>query len=400
MGSLPFFLLLVPCVTSIAFYLLSIHAASRFFSGRSRPGPEFLPLVSILKSLCGLDRETYENLASFCRQDYPRFQLLLGVHDERDPVIPVLRRLALDFPRVDIQIIPCGRALGANPKVNNLLQMQEKADHPFLLVCDSDVRVEMDYLRRVVRPMADPAVGAVTCMCRSMSKGWAGALEALHGATEFCPGVLTANRLEGMKFGLGAAILVRREALQRIGGFTSIADYLADDYLLGNKIAKAGYAVRLSDVVVEHDLSLRGLRALFQRQIRWNRGIRVCRPWGYRGLLFTYGVPMSLALLFAGGGSAFAWGMLGAVWIARLAMAHLVGAGHLHDRAARKFLWLVPLQDLFSFGLWLSGLFGVRISWRGHSYRLTKAGKLIPLEADAPALSPTYDNAPLAAASQ
>ena len=392
----------IPCGTAVGFSLFSIWCAAEFFRGKKEiaESREFLPAVSILKSLCGLDRGTYENLASFCRQDYPKFQLLLGVHDERDPVIPVLRRVVRDFPQVDIQIIPCGRTLGANPKVSNLVQMEEKAEHPLLLVCDSDVRVGRDTLRRLVRPIADPAVGAVTCMCRSLSKGWIGTLEALREATEFCPGVLAANYLEGMKFGLGSAILVRREALERIGGFASIVDYLADDFLLGNRISKAGTTVVLSEVVVEHELSLGSLRALVQRQIRWNRGIRICRPWGYRGLLFTYGVPMSLALLLAGGGSAFAWGMLGAVWITRLAMAHIVGAGHLHDRAARKFLWLVPLQDLFSFGLWLSGLFGYRISWRGHSYRLTKAGKLIPLEADAPALSPTYDNAPLAAASQ
>ena len=390
----------IPCVTAAGFCLFNVYAAARFFSRRVPPPPQVPPPVSILKSVCGLDPGTYENLASFCRQEYPRFELLLGVRDEQDPVIPVLRRLMRDFPGVDIRLIPCGRVLGANPKVSNLIQMQAAARYPLLLLCDSDIRVARDGLRRMVGPMADPRVGAITCMCRSLSKGAVGTFEALRESTEFCPGVISAERLEGMKFGLGSAILVRREALERIGGFAAICDYLADDFLLGNRIADAGYAVLLSDVVVEHDLSFRSFRALAQRQIRWNRGIRVCRPWGYRGLFLTYGIPMSLPLVLAAGRSPWAWGLFAAVWAARLGMAHFVGSRILRDRAARKFLWLVPAQDLFSFGLWCCGLFGDRISWRGRSFRLTRTGKLVPSEPVAPALSLVYDDAPLAAASQ
>ncbi len=394
------FLFLIPCITSVGFGLFSIRSAAAFFSKKDRVDPSFAPPVSVLRSVCGVDAGTYENLASFCRQDYPQFQILLAVHDPQDPAVPVIRRLIRDFPQVDIQLFLCPRALGTNPKVSNLMQVESKARHPFLLVCDSDVRVEQDTLRRVVQPMVDPKVGAVTCMCRSQGGGWVSTLEALREATEFCPGVLAAHRLEGIQFGLGAAILVRRTALERIGGLASIADYLADDFLLGNRIAHAGYSVVLSGAVVDHGLSLDGLRSLAQRQLRWNRGIRVCRPWGYRGLVFTYGVPMSMLFLAVSGVSAFTLSVLAMTWTARLGMARVVGGRWLKAPAARRFLWLVPVQDTLSFALWCAGLFGRTIRWRGRVFRLADSGKLIPVGGQAPDLSTLYDDATVAAAAQ
>lgn len=391
----------IPCATAIGFYLFSIYCAARFFSRKKEmAGKEFLPPISILKSVCGVDEGSQKNLASFCRQDYPNYQLLFGVRDLEDPVVPLIRRLVQEFPDVDIQLVLCDRVLGVNPKVSNLIQMEEKARHPFLLVCDSDIRVDKDCLRRLIQPMRDSRVGAVTCMCHSLSKGWMGTLEALREATEFCPSVLVANQLEGMKFGLGSAILTRREVLDRMGGFLSIADYLADDYLLGNRIAQAGYTVVLSNVVVEHELSLRRWRDLILRQIRWNRGIRVCRPMGYGGLFLTHGLPMSLLFLLFTGFSAVGWTLLAATGSARLAMAYFIGAGCFSDRAAKRYLWLTPIQDLLSFGLWCAGLFGSRIHWRGQSFRLTKDGKLHSLDENASALAPTYDDTPVPVAHQ
>ena len=396
---LPLFFL-IPCVTSIVFYLFSLYSASAFFSGKDGMDHGFTPAVSVLRSVCGADTGTYENLASFCRQDYPQFQILLAVHDPEDPAVPVIRKLIRDFPGTDVRMFLCPRIAGANPKISNLMQVDPKARYPLLLVCDSDIRVERDFLRRVVQPMRNPGVGAVTCMCRSLSKGWIGTLEGLRESTEFCPRVLVAGRGEGVKFGLGSAILVRREALDRIGGLASIADYLADDFLLGNRIAGAGFRVALSETVVEHQLSLGSIKSLVRRQLRWNRGIRVCRPWGYRGLFFTYGVPMSLLLLLAAGGTAPAWGVLAAAWVVRLFAAYWIGARALRDRAARRFLWMVPLQDLFSFTLWFMGLSGQTIHWRDRVFRLTGDGKLIPAGGPARAVSAAYNDETVVAAAQ
>lgn len=371
------FVLSLLCLTAVGFYGTALYAASNFFSrAKKEPLSSFLPPVSILKPLRGADSGAYENLASFCRQEYPKLQLIFGVGNSQDPILGMLEQLTRDFPAVDIQIVLCDRVLGANPKVSSLIQMRERAKHPLLLVCDSDIRVSVDYLRRLVQPMRDSAVGVVTCMCRSLSKGWIGTLEALRESTEFCPNVLVARQTEGIRFALGSGILIRNEALNKIGGFESIADYLADDYLLGHRVAEAGYAVVLSDVVVEHDLSRMSFAQFFRRQLRWNRGIRVCRPWGYRGLLFTYGIPASLLLLLAAGESPFVRVLFGAVWVSRWTMAYVVGVLCIGDRAARKFWVWAPAQDLVSFGLWCAGLFGNTVYWRGQFFRLSSKGKL------------------------
>lgn len=373
-------LFLTLSLTAVGFYLVALWAARDFFSrGKRSLPPDFSPPVSLLKPVQGLDPKSYENLASFCRQDYPRYQVLFGVRSEREPIVPVLHRIARDFPAVDIQIVFCRGVRGANPKVSSLIQMEGQARHPFLLVSDADIRVGRDYLRQLVQPMRRPGVGAVTCMCRSLSKGCLGTLEALWESTEFCPSVLVAWKTEGIKFALGSTVLVRREALEKIGAFQTIADYLADDFLLGNRIDAAGYRVALSDVVVEHDLSAMSLRSLIRRQIRWNRGIRVSRPWGYRGLIFTHGIPMSLALLLVSGGALWCWGVLALTWMMRLRMAYSIGAVHLEDRAAKRFWIWVPVQDLISFTLWWFGLWGSVVHWRGRTFRLLKDGRLIPL---------------------
>ncbi|MBI3317613.1 MAG: bacteriohopanetetrol glucosamine biosynthesis glycosyltransferase HpnI [Candidatus Omnitrophica bacterium] len=395
---------LIPSLTAVGFYGAALCAAWDFFSGRSRPSPpepEFTPPVSLLKPVHGLDPSSYENLSSFCRQDYPDMQILFGVRDEKEPVVEILRRIVRDSPDLDVQIVSCPSAEGANPKVSSLIQMEKQARHPFLLVCDADIRVGREYLRRVIRPMRGPEVGAVTCMCRSLSKGVIATLEALRESTEFCPFVLTAWRWEGMKFALGSTVLIRREILREIGGFRSIADYLADDFLLGNRIARAGYRVILSDLVVEHDFSATGLKALIRRQIRWNRGIRACRPWGYRGLIFTYGIPMSGALLLISGAAPWAWAVLGLTWLTRLLTAYSIGALHLKDRAAQRFWIWVPVQDILSFVLWCFGLFGSVVYWRGKTFRLLKDGRLVSPDPPSPEelpQEPTNHVSPIAVA--
>ena len=382
-GALFYFSLIV-CLASVGYSLFSVWCAAAFFSSEKRAPPDGeTPSVTVLKSVCGVDAGTHENLASFCRQDYPEFQILFGVEDRDDPVVRLIGRLKEEFPAADIEWVLCDRRTGQNPKVSNLIPLEEKTKHPLLLVSDGDIRVDRQFLRRMVRPMRDPGVGAVTCMCRSLSKGWIGTLEAIRESTEFCPQVLVAEKLEGIRFGLGSGILLRKAALEKIGGFASIADVLADDFCLGNRIAQAGYAVRLSPEVVEHDLSITDLRVLLRRQIRWNRGIRACRPWGYRGLLLTYGIPISLLLLPASGFSAAGWAVFAATWTARLAAARIIGGGFLSDRAARRYPWLAPAQDLLSFPVWCAGLFGNRIQWRGRSFRLTMEGKLLPSDAHA-----------------
>ena len=376
----------IPCLSAIWFYCYAVSGARDLFSGGRKAEPDFRPPVTIFKPLYGLDSAAYLNLASFCRQDYPEYQIVFGVRDRSDPSVEIVKQIMQDFPQRDMRLVVDNRMLGASPKVSNLANMEEEAKYPFLLISDGDIRVGEDYLKRVVQPMRDSSVGVVTCMHRSLSKGLAATIEALRISTDFCAGLLVARKLEGVKFALGSTILVRKEAFDKIGGFPVFADYLADDFMLGNLVGKAGYTVILSDYVVEHALTTRSLPDLIRREIRWNRGMRVTRPWGYLGLIFTQGIPVSLFFVFLAARSALGWMMLVATWSVRLVMAHIVGFRYLKDRAARKYLWLVPVADLIGFVSWCYGLIGNTVDWRGQRFQLTSLGKLIPIPASSPSM--------------
>ena len=368
----------VLCVTATGYCLFAIYCARAFFSRGTSGKSPFIPPITILKPVCGLDRSTYENFASFCRQDYPKYQILFGAEREDDPGIAVARQVARDFPDVDIRVVIKGGSRATNPKVGTLVALARAARHPFLLVSDSDIRVGPTHLSALVAPMADPKVGVVTCLYRSAAVGLAGTLDALGLSTDFQPSVLVAQKIEGISFGMGSGTLVRRTALEAAGGFGAIADSLADDYLLGNLPVRAGYRAVLVPHVVEHELSTSTLRGIVDHQLRWNRGIRAVRPGGYAGLLFTQSVPASVLLLVLTAGSPAGWAACALTLACRLAMAWFVAVRCLDDRAAGRSLWLVPLRDLLSYALWLAAFFGKSVVWRGNRYRLEPGGRLAP----------------------
>jgi ceramide glucosyltransferase len=373
-------LLLIPCLSACLFYVYAIYSAHNFFSRLPHRDSGFLRPISILKPISGLDPEAYANLASFCPQAYPEYQVICGTHDDKDAGAEVVRQLINDFPAVDIQLVVSDHNIGTNPKVSNLANMLLAARYPILLISDSDIRVGREYLRRVVQPLCDPNIGVVTCMYRSLTRHVTGILEALSISTGYHPSVLVARKIEGIKFALGASIVIRRAVLEAIGGFAAIANFLADDCQLGNFASRAGYGVVLSDYVVEHVLSTSSFSELIRRQTRWARGNRVSRPWGYLGLIFTHGTAMSLLLLLASAGSRFGWAVLGIVWLARLTMGWVVGARYLNDRTVKRFLWLVPVSDLIGFALWCRGFVGHTVSWRGRRFRLRECGEMVPLD--------------------
>jgi ceramide glucosyltransferase len=264
-------------------------------------------------------------------------------------------------------------------KVSNLANAVIAAKYEILLIADSDIRVGPDYLQRVVQPLQDETVGVVTCLYRSSAQGIAASLEAIGTATDFHPGVLVSKQLEGIKFAFGSTIVIRKPALKKIGDFRAIADYLADDFQLGYLPAQAGYKVVLSDYVVEHRLARSTLIDSLNRQIRWTRCIRVSRPWGYVGLLFTFGTVSSLLLLLTTGGSVIGWTGLTITWLMRLLMGWWVGVKILKDPVAKKFFWVIPLWDLLYFVIWCWGFIGNTIEWRGQQLKLIKGGKLVAI---------------------
>jgi ceramide glucosyltransferase len=370
--------LVTMCLSAIAYYVFAWYSARSFFSRAAERGGGFYPAVTILKPLRGLDREAYENFASFCRQNYPKYQIVFGADGDDEPAIAVARAVARDFPEIDIRIVLQAGSSAPNPKIGNLAGMVSEAKYPVLLISDSDIRVGPTHLKTMVQPMSDPRVGVVTCLYRSHAVGIAGALDALGLSTEFQPSVLVARQLEGISFAMGSGILIRKSVLDEMGGFEAVADYLADDYLLGHLPSKAGHRVELAHYVVEHRLDTGSFTELIHHQMRWNRGIRAARPRGYAGLVFTQGVPASLLLPWVTGGSAAGWILSGLTLASRMVMAWFVAVRCLEDPVAKRALWLVPLRDLLGFALWVSAFFGTTIVWRGTRFRLGERGKLLP----------------------
>lgn len=363
---------------SLVFYAISACGIVSFLRARRWEQPSsFTPPVSILKPLKGIDPAMWESFCSHCEQDYPEYQLVFGVSDAADPAIELVHRLQQQYPQRDIQLVTCTKTLGTNTKVSTLAQMLPVARHEVLLVNDSDIRVPRDYLTKGVSPLADDSVGLATCLYRGISAATLGSrLESLGISTDFVPGVLSARFLEGgLRFGLGSTLAFRRADLAAIGGFEALADYLADDYELGRRIAQLGKRVELSSSVVETFLPAYSFREFIQHQLRWSRTIRDARRWGYVGLLFTFGLPWALAALLAGRGATWAWVLFAVTLALRLLVSLGSASVVLHDRQIWRDMILLPLRDLIAPVVWVLSFMGNEISWRGEKFYL-KNGRL------------------------
>ena len=372
------------CLSSSIYYLICLWSVRAFLRERRLAGvaahpPQAFPPVSILKPLKGTDPDIYESFRSHCLQDYPAYEIIFGVSDPDDAAVASVQQLQREFPERAIRLVVSPNNLGANVKVSNLEQMLPAARFEHLLVNDSDIRVDRDYLRRVIAPLADERVGMVTCLYRGVAAPTLGSqLESLGISTDFCAGVLVARQLEGgLRFGLGSTLVFRRTDLDRIGGFHSIVDYLADDYELGQRIAGLGLRVVLS-VVVETHLPAYDLREFMAHQLRWARGVRDSRAGGYMGLVSTYGLMWALLALVAAHAAPWSWALLGATVFLRTAVALAVGRAVLQDAQLPKHLWLLPVRDLVAVAVWVASFAGHTVTWRGDRFEL-KDGRLIRL---------------------
>jgi ceramide glucosyltransferase len=368
-------------VSSSSYYILCLWSATKFLRERKLAEVDLpvqaLPPISILKPLKGTDPQIYQCFRSHCLQDYPEYEIIFGVNDPNDASVASVLQLQREFPQRKIRLVVCPKLLGANVKVSNLAQMLPEARYGHLIVNDSDIRVEADYLRRVIGPLAKERVGTVTCLYRGEAEATLGSrLESLGISADFCAGVLAARQLEGgIRFGLGSTLAFRRSDLGRIGGFESFVDYLADDYELGKRIADLGLSVELSHVVVTTHLPDYTLRGFFAHQLRWARGVRDSRAGGYFALMLTFGMIWSCLAVIAFGGAWWAWLLLASVFALRFAVAIVVGASVLHDRNLVRDLWLLPVRDLTAVGVWIVSFGGHTVNWRGERFQL-KRGKL------------------------
>jgi len=366
----------------IAYYALCIWSARNYLNDRTRTQvPERpLPPVSILKPLKGVDPSIYESFRSHCLQDYGDYEIIFGVSEANDPVVEMVERLKREFPARRIELVVCQDRLGTNVKVSNLVQMLPHARFDHLIVNDSDIRVPRDYLARVMAPLEQSSVGMVTCLYRGVPEATVGSrLESLGISTDFACGVLVARNLEGVRFGLGSTLAFRSTELQRIGGFRSLLDYLADDYQLGQRISALGLEVRLSEVVVDTFLPAYDFSGFFEHQLRWARSVRDSRRWGYVGMVLTYGLPWSLLLVIFASGSGWSLALLGIATILRVAVMRVMSTRVLCDRFPWKWLPLALLRDFIAVSVWCASFASNTIAWRGAHFHL-RDGKLSPLD--------------------
>jgi len=370
---------LVGTLTSSIFLFLAIAGAVRFWSDAAKirartPADAGFPAVSVLKPVHGLEAQLRENIESFFRQDYPSFEILLAADEEDDAALQVVREVSARYPQVPCRILVTGKPPWPNPPAYCFYRMSEVAVHGILVTSDSDVEVAPDYLREVVTPMLDSKVGMVTCVYRGKNAAgfWSG-LTAIGMSVEMTAGVLVANLLEGMKFGLGPTIAVKKEAVEKIGGYEVLGEYFANDFMIGNLIDKAGYQVVLSHHVIDHVVNQKTLGKVWENQLRWAKSTRYSRPWGHLGSGLIFAIPYGLLGLLAG--LALGQPVLGGTFLTvailnRVIESWLIGWGVVRDPVALKQFWMYPLRDLLGFAVWVASYTGASSVWRDSKYEL------------------------------
>jgi ceramide glucosyltransferase len=365
------------CAALAALYTLValIAAVLRPRRGVPWPGAVALPAVTILKPLFGAEPRLYECLRSFCNQAWPHLQIVFGVRDAADPAVAVVRRLQHEFPTLDLTLVLDGTHHGSNAKVSNLINIMALAKHDYLVIVDSDIRVEPDYLQQVVTPLLDDTVGIVTCpyVGRPLPDLWS-QLGAQFINGWFVPSVFVAALFGSRAFAFGATIALRRNVLDAIGGLPAIADQLADDYRLGELTRERGLRTVLSHVVVETVVEERSLADLLDHELRWLRTIKTVRPVGYSLAFVTFSLPVALIGVALAGGARASLLALAITALLRLAMHLYWSPGG--ERSTWTRLWAVPLHDCALFGVFCWAFVGQRVNWGKARFHLAQDGSV------------------------
>jgi ceramide glucosyltransferase len=363
------------------YYLIVIYSSWRYFNQPLKaPDPDFHPSVSNLKPIRGLDPEAYENLSSFCRQDYPDYEIVFCIDSDDEAVIFVIDRLKVDFPKSRIRVLHGSGRVATNDKVAKLARLVDEAAHEVVVISDSDVRVRPDYLRQVTAPLRDPKIGAVTCFYTPTAiNTFTDHLQTAGMTSDFYAGVLVAWQLDGIKFALGTTIATTKAHLAGFGGYASIENQPADDLLVGRLIAEQGYEVVLLPYVIETVPDYHSMRALILKRLRWLVVMRHVRPSGHLGLLLTQGLPWSIAAVMVHPSAAVALAYLGTYCCLRVAMTWMIGIHGLKQPRFWKQMPLIPMWDALAFLIWLASFLRKSIRWRGADYYI-REGKLVPVK--------------------
>ena len=368
------------------YYGIALFSAWRFFrhaSGIAGSTSSFTPPVSVLKPVRGLDPDAYDNFASFCRQDYPEYEIVFCVGDRLDPVLPIIEKVIADFPERAIRVLFGTGREATNDKVAKLARLAKEARYETLVINDSDVRAEPEYLRTVVAPLADPKVGAVTCFYTPTDeKTLVQRLQTVGMYSDFYAGIVVAWQLDGVKFALGPTIATSRTRLAGFGGYEMIENRPADDLLVGRLIAEQGYEVKLIPYSVRTVADFQSLRDLFLKRLRWIVVMRHMRPWGHVGLIFTLGLPWSLAAVALSPSVAVAAAFIGTYLGLRVVMTLQIASWGLKQPVPWRGLALIPLWDAMAFVIWLASFTRSTIRWRDRDYYI-RNGELVPVAVSA-----------------
>ncbi len=378
-------------VTSFIYLAMTVVAAARHLrltraahSAALSTPVSSLPPVTIFKPLHGMEEQLARNLDSFFQQDYPDFEIIFGVRDMENPAARIAEEVRAHYPQIPSRMIVSGPPEWPNAKVFSLDKMIAASSRAYFIISDSDVRVAPDFLRNTIPSLLDSRVGLITCMYRGVpaSDFWS-RLEALGLSVEMSSGVMVADMVEGMRFALGPAMAVRRDAVDAIGGIAAVKDYYSDDFELGNRIWAKKYRVVLSHYIVENVLTPRSPLRTLGDQLRWMKSTRYSRPAGHAGTGLTYAMPFGVLGLIAGaalGHWSIAVGLFALAVATRMIQSVVVGWCVTRDPRSLALCWLYPLRDLFGFVTWLLSYTSRKFYWRGEMYRFEKGGRIASLQ--------------------
>jgi ceramide glucosyltransferase len=359
------------------YYLIALYSSWRFFreARRAVGASSFTPPVSLLKPVKGLDPEAYENFASFCRQDYPLYEILFCV-DPDDEAVPLLNQLKREFPGQTIRLLLGSGRDAVNDKVARLVRLTNEAKYDLFVISDGDVRVEPDYLRSVVAPFSDPNVGAATCLYTSTeTETTLQKLQSIAMISDFFAGIIVAWKLDGVKFTLGQTIVTTRQNIAGFGGYQTLEDRPADDLYIGRLAADQGLDTKLLPYVVKTVADFHSVPELFRKRLRWMTVMRHMRPLGHFGLIFTWGLPWSCLAVAMHPTAVIAVVYLGTYVVLRIAMVWAIGVWGMRQIGLWKELPLFPVWDALAFMIWLTSFTQSTIRWRGADYFI-RQGKL------------------------
>ena len=373
------YLLLVPIILSVVFWLATSVSVAIFMRSERKKSAmmnqqnELLP-VSLIKPVCGLEKNLYANLVTACRQDYPDFEVLFAVQDKNDPALEVIEKLQADCAQENISVIVDSNEVGVNGKVNNIYNAAQHARGRILIISDSDMYLKPDYISRITVPLADDGIG-ITC---TLYQAWRPSnifevLELLTYNCDFVPSMLFAY-VTGTSISCpGATMAIRLEVLEEVGGLKPLGNYFVEDFELGRRVAEKGYHIELIPYIAKMDMDLKSFADWWRHQVYWDQNTKSVNAVGFFFTLLVRGIPFALLYALLGGPGGW-WVMLGSALLRIL--TGIINALHLKDKDGLKSLWMLPLRDLFGIFVWMVSLLKTQTHWRGKYYTLKK-GKMV-----------------------